>query len=62
MQGRDYYQERKGRSDSRGRPYFRRYYRPESRRNRSFSRDMRSVSRPRRERNESAGSRKRSES
>ena len=61
-QGRDYYQERKGRSDSRGRPYFRRYYRPESRRNRSFSRDMRSVSRPRRERSESAGSRKRSES
>ena len=33
---RDYYQERKGRSDSRGRSYYRRYYRPESRRNRSF--------------------------
>ena len=58
LQGRDYYQERKGRSDSRGRLYFRRYYRPESRRNRSFSQDMRSVSRPRRERSESVGMRR----
>ena len=46
-QGRDFYEERKGRSDSRGRPYFRRYYRRESVRPRSFSRDMRSVSRQR---------------
>ena len=45
--GRDFYQERNGRSDSRGRPYFRRYYRRESVRPRSFSRDMRSVSRQR---------------
>ena len=44
-QGRDFYEERKGRSDSRGRPYFRRYYRRESMRPRSFSRDMRSLSR-----------------
>ena len=44
-QGRDFYEERKGRSDSRGRPYFRRYYRRESVRPRSFSRDIRSVSR-----------------
>ena len=47
LQGRDFYEERKGRSDSRGRPYFRRYYRRESIRPRSFSRDMRSVSRQR---------------
>ena len=46
-QGRDFYQERKGRNDSRGRPFFRRYYRRESVRPRSFSRDMRSVSRQR---------------
>ena len=26
-QGRDFYQERRGRNDSRGRPFFRRYYR-----------------------------------
>ena len=61
LQGRDYYQERKGRSDSRGRPFFRRYYRPESMRTRSFSRDMRSASWPRRfsrERSESVGSRR----
>merc|ERR1712243_421505 len=44
-QGRDFYEEKKGRSDSRGRLYFRRYYRRESMRPRSFSRDMRSVSR-----------------
>merc|ERR1712240_890077 len=44
-QGRDFYEERKGRSDLRGRPYFRRYYRRESIRPRSFSRDMRSLSR-----------------
>jgi len=44
-QGRDFYEERKGRSDSRGRPYFRRYYRRESMRTRSFSRDMRLISR-----------------
>ena len=47
LQRRDFYQERNGRSDSRGRPYFRRYYRRESVRPRSFSRDMRSVSRQR---------------
>ena len=44
-QGRDFYEERKERSDSRGRPYFRRYYGRESLRPRSFSRDTRSVSR-----------------
>ncbi len=27
LQGRYFYQERKGRNDSRGRPFFRRYYR-----------------------------------
>ena len=46
-QGRDYYQERKERNDSRGRQYQRRYYRRESRQPRDFSRDMRSLSRPR---------------
>merc|ERR1712240_498903 len=44
-QERDFYEERNGRSDSRGRPYFRRYYRRKSVKPRSFSRDMRSVSR-----------------
>merc|ERR1711873_269632 len=44
-QGIDFYEKRKGRSDSRGRPYFRSYYRRESVKPRSFSRDMRSVSR-----------------
>ena len=44
---RDYYQERKVRSDSRGRPFFRRYDRKESVRPRSFSRDMRYLSRHR---------------
>ena len=61
LQGRDYYQERKGRSDSRGRPFFRRYYRTESMKPRDFSRDMRSVSRPRRfsrERSRIVGNRK----
>ena len=43
-QGRDFYQERRGRNDSRGRPFFRRYYRGESRNPRDFSRDMRSFS------------------
>ena len=42
-QRRDFYEERKGRSDLRGWPYFRRYYSWESVRPRSFSRDMRSV-------------------
>ena len=44
-QGRDYYQERRGRNDSRGRSFFRKYYRGESRNPRDFSRDMRSFSR-----------------
>ena len=46
-QGRDYYQERRGRSDSRGRQYYRRYYRSNSLQPRDFSRDMRSMSKPR---------------
>ena len=46
-QGRDYYQERKSRYDSRGRPFVRRYFRKDNNRQRSFSRDMRSVSRNR---------------
>ena len=46
-QGRDYYQERRGRSDSRGRQYHGRYYRSNSVQPRDFSRDMRSMSRPR---------------
>merc|ERR1712082_57527 len=38
--GREFYQERNGRSDSRGRKYHRRYYRGSKERQRSFSRDM----------------------
>merc|ERR1711962_1777387 len=44
MGGRDFYQDRRSRNDSRGRPFYRRYYR-ENDRKRSFSRDMRSISR-----------------
>ena len=43
----DYYQERRNRYDSRGRPFVRRYFRRDNNRQRSFSRDMRSVSRNR---------------
>ena len=46
-QGRDYFQDRRGMEDSRGRTYFRRYYRGESRNPRDFSRDFRSFSRNR---------------
>merc|ERR1712082_206872 len=46
-QGRDYYQERKSRYYSRGRPFVRRYFRQNNNRQRSFSRAMRSVSRNR---------------
>ena len=46
--GREFYQERNGRSDSRGQKYHRRYYRGSKERLRSFSRDMRSLSRGRR--------------
>merc|ERR1711895_340007 len=44
-QGRYFYQDRRSRNDSRGRPFIRRYYRRESDRPGSFSRDMRSISR-----------------
>ncbi len=49
-QGRDFYQDKRGRNDSRGRPFFRRYYMREQERPRSFSRDMRSISRNGRDR------------
>merc|ERR1712121_161662 len=43
--GRDFYQERRSRDDSRGRPFHRKYYRRSNERQRSFSRDIRSRSR-----------------
>ena len=46
-QGRDYFQDRRGTRDSRGRTFFKRYYRGESKDPRDFSRDFRSFSRHR---------------
>merc|ERR1712112_817983 len=56
---RDFYQERRSRKDSRGRPFHRKYYRKDNEGNRSFSRDMRSRSRKNRpdERDGRSGSR-----
>merc|ERR1711942_444346 len=54
-QGRYYFQERKGRNDSRGRQFHRRYYRRESRHPRDFSKDFRLFSRPRSNSNENRG-------
>merc|ERR1712112_399306 len=45
--GRDYYQDSKNRIDTRGRPFYRRYYKGDKDRKRSFSREMRAVSRNR---------------
>jgi len=44
-QGRNFYQDRRSRNDSIGRPFYRRYYRKDNDRHKSFSRDMRTVSR-----------------
>ena len=58
LQGREYYQDRRGRDDSRGRPFFRRYDREELKNPRDFSRDRRSHSRSfRRESEGRSGSR-----
>merc|ERR1712112_692091 len=57
--GRDYYQDSKNRIDTRGRPFYRRYYKGEKDRRRSFSREMREVSR---NRSKSPRERKRSSS